>query len=145
MSEMCAFQQRAWDAAPKPQGATLNSIPYPAAGPLLEREHELSRMDAVLDELRDGGIPSLVVAGDPGIGKTRLLTELAERTRARGGVALTGRAAEYETTLPFDVWVDARDDHAAGVGGLAAHELAELARVLPSLEDAAGPAGLVDE
>jgi predicted ATPase len=64
---------------------------------LLDRDHELERLEAVLDELPAGGSPALVVEGDPGIGKTRLLAELAERARSRGGAALSGRAAEYET------------------------------------------------
>ena len=117
-----------------------------AASTLLERAHEVTRLDAVLEECSDGGAPALVVEGDPGIGKTRLLTELAERARARGGAVISGRAAEYETTLPFAAWVDALDDHAAAVDGLARSDVAELARVFPSLGDK-GDAGarLADE
>jgi len=113
---------------------------------LLDRDAEIEQLDAALDELPAGGPPALIVEGEPGIGKTRLLGELAERARSRGGIVVAGRAAEYETTLPFAPWVDALDDHADAALALGPSDVAELARVLPSLEAAPdGEAGLVDE
>ena len=51
--------------------------------PLVGRADELGSFEQILDEL-DRGRPSAVeVAGEPGIGKTRLLRELAVRARAR--------------------------------------------------------------
>ena len=118
----------------------------PAASPTLDRETELERLERALDELEEGGPPAIAVEGEPGIGKTRLLGELSDRVRARGGTVLSGRAAEYETTLPFAPWVEALDDRAGVATDLGPGDVAELARVLPSLEDAAGAAaGLVDE
>ena len=78
------------------------------------------------------------VSGEPGIGKTRLLEELARRGEERGCVVLTGRGAELEQDLPFGVWVDALDDHVAWLGPeriarMLGDRVAELARVLPSV------------
>ena len=110
--------------------------------PLLGRAAELARLDEVLGDLWAGGSPALVVSGEPGIGKSRLLAELTDRARARGGLVLAGRAAEYETDLPFAPWVDALDAHVAGHPGLGLNpaELAALSSVLPALEPAAADA-----
>ena len=96
------------------------------ATPLLGRAAELARSDEALEDLWAGGSPALVVSGEPGIGKSRLLAELTDRARARGGLVLAGRAAEYETDLPFAPWVDALDAHVAGHPGRL--DGAELAR-----------------
>lgn len=48
---------------------------------------------------REGGVA--LVAGEPGIGKTRLLAELADRARAEGWTVLTGRGSEGEGMPPY--------------------------------------------
>src|SRR5688500_17936780 len=82
-----------------------------AAAPLVGRDTELRVLDEVLDGLWAGGSPALVVTGEPGIGKTRLLDELAARARDREARVLVGRAAEYEADLPLAAWADALDAH----------------------------------
>ena len=57
-----------------------------------------------------------------GIGKTRLLAELAARADARGHIVLSGPGAELERDLPFWVFVDALDEYVAGVEPAAAGE-----------------------
>jgi predicted ATPase len=86
--------------------------------------------------------------GEPGIGKTRLLTELAARADARGHLVLGGSASELERDLPFWVFVDALDEY---VQSLEPHRLAaldddvrtELALIFPSLARFAGARGPV--
>ena len=46
------------------------------------------------------------LAGEPGIGKTRLAAELATHAHSRGAVVLYGRADE-ELTVPYQPWVEA--------------------------------------
>ena len=46
------------------------------------------------------------MAGEPGIGKTRLLEYLQERM-ALGGRTLRGRAFEAEAMRLYGVWIDA--------------------------------------
>jgi DNA-binding CsgD family transcriptional regulator len=113
------------------------------------RRDELVAVDAALDGLRSGRARWLVVAGEPGIGKTRLLGELAERAAARRYPVFVGRGAELERELPFAIWIDALDDHVASLGerkleALIGERVAELARVLPSAAPAAA-GGLHDE
>ena len=76
--------------------------------------------------------------GEPGIGKTRLLAELAARAEARGQLVLTGSASELERDLPFWVFVDALDEYAEGLDPRRLEQLdetarTELAHVFPSL------------
>lgn len=55
-----------------------------------------------------GGAHSvLFLLGEPGIGKTRLLDELASDVRSRGGRAIRGRGFEAETVRPYGAWIDA--------------------------------------
>ena len=68
---------------------------------LIGRASELAELDRGLDRL-GAGKPWLVqIVGEPGIGKSRLLLELARRAKARGFLVLAGRAAEFEQDLPF--------------------------------------------
>src|SRR5262245_10613692 len=78
------------------------------------RRQELAALDEALDSLRAPRPRWVVVSGEPGIGKTRLLSELAERAAGRRYPVFVGRGAELESELPFAIWVDALDDHVAG-------------------------------
>ena len=51
------------------------------------------------------------LVGEAGIGKTRLLRELAARAEQRGDLVLSGSASELERNLPFSVFVDALDEY----------------------------------
>src|SRR6478735_5229935 len=105
---------------------------------LVGRASELGAVDSLLAEVGEGRSAALELVGEPGIGKTRLLSELASRADARRYLVLSGRAGELELDLPFWVFVDALDEF---VHGLDPHRLesldsdvqAELATVFPSL------------
>ena len=112
-------------------------------GHFVGRADELSSLERILDELDRDCPGAIEVAGEPGIGKTRLLTELAARAGARGHLVLSGAASEFENDLPFSVFADALDEYVAGLapGRLAALDgavQAELAHVFPSLSALAG-------
>ena len=51
------------------------------------------------------------VTGEPGIGKTRLLGELAADAERRGFLVLGGRATEFERDVPYGLWADALDPY----------------------------------
>ena len=81
---------------------------------------------------------AIEIVGEPGIGKTRLLLELADRAEERGYIVLTGRASELERDLPFWVFVDALDEYLQALEprqleSLAEDVRAELALILPSV------------
>ena len=86
---------------------------------LVGRAEEMSSLDQVLAELDQGSSAALLLVGEPGIGKTRLLAELAARADARGQLVLSGSASELERDLPFSVFVDALDEYVRGSSGVA--------------------------
>jgi DNA-binding NarL/FixJ family response regulator len=108
------------------------------ARPLVGREHELELIEELLEGTCAGEARFLFVAGEPGIGKTRLLDELLARAGERGCLALHGSAAEFERELPFGLIVDAVDEYLQSLDPqsfqrLASEDLAELAGVFPAL------------
>ena len=98
-----------------------------------------------------GSAAVVEVVGPAGIGKSRLLAELARRADERGHVVLAGAGAEYEQDLPFWPFVDALDEYVAGVDPRRLERLdplvrGELGQVLPSLAEAGtGPAPALHE
>lgn len=108
------------------------------ATPLVGRMAELELVERMLEGTSAGEARFLFVSGEPGIGKTRLLSELLLRAADRGYLALHGNAAEFERELPFGLVVDALDEFLESLGGgaFAAHaaeDVAELAGVFPAL------------
>ena len=92
----------------------------------------------MLDELNRGPPGAIELVGEPGIGKTRLLSELAARAELRGHLVLSGSASELERELPFSVFVHALDEYVESLDPNQFSTLdddvqAELAHVLPSL------------
>jgi ATP/maltotriose-dependent transcriptional regulator MalT len=106
--------------------------------PLVGRADALNSLEQLLDALERGPPAAIELLGEPGIGKTRLLSELASRADSRGYLVLSGSASELERGLPFSVFVHALDEYVAGLDAndLAALDddvQAELAHVFPSL------------
>jgi len=109
---------------------------------MVGRAAELQQLE---DALRDAGSgrPSLAfVAGDSGVGKTRLVNELLRRAGAAGAEVLSGDAVELgEGEVPYAALMSAlrplaRDGHPS-LDALHPRDRAELARLLPGLAGAA--------
>ena len=65
----------------------------------VDREHQLARLDLEFRSAeRDGDARVLMVTGDPGVGKSRLASELRERWTA---TVLTGRCAPFGPRQPL--------------------------------------------
>jgi DNA-binding SARP family transcriptional activator len=121
-------------AAPPPAEPSISAAPL-RAPELVGRAREIEAMSALLAASAAGhGGPVLLVAGEPGIGKSRLLAELAAMARARGGRVLYGRAFEAEMVRPYGAWIDAL--RSLPLGPLPEPLGSALAPLLP----AAGPA-----
>jgi DNA-binding NtrC family response regulator/tetratricopeptide (TPR) repeat protein len=87
--------------------ASTNSVRPRANAPLcVGREAELERLVALHAEASEAGERLVLVEGPPGSGKSRLLHELARRTRLDGGVVLEGRCDPGRAFGPFAAIVD---------------------------------------
>ena len=120
-----------------------------APDPLLGREAEFASLAGQVDRLADGSPGFVFVQGEPGIGKTRLLAELARLADDREMLVLRGTAAEFEAEVAFAVVVDAIDAYLESMPPitferLPAETTADLGLIFPSLrslgEEQGGPA-----
>lgn len=114
-----------------------------AGATFVGRQLELAGAAAALDDAARAAT-WLVVEGEPGIGKTRLLAEVAAAADDRGHLVLTGRGAEFERGIPFGMWVDALDDYLGALGpaqlrSLVGDSYPELTRLFPSLAGQGAP------
>src|SRR5262245_4745132 len=110
---------------------------------LVGRLDELARLEAALPRTGNGTGGLTLVSGDAGIGKTRLVEELANRATQRGLAVLWGRC--FEGASAFAPFVDAISGYLAGSN--TAHHTEEeppaaLAKIVPGLpaEDRAAAA-----
>ncbi|GAA1854681.1 hypothetical protein GCM10009836_38440 [Pseudonocardia ailaonensis] len=148
--------------APDPVRAAPVQELAPAGGErLIGRDAELALLQAAVDGSAAGGTEFVAVVGEAGIGKSRLVEELAGRARATGVPVAWGRCWQHEgapvlwpwvqvlrelgTRLPADVLAAALTGRAAPVGTL----VPELVRGAPAASPAPGasadPAASVDE
>jgi len=75
--------------------------------PLVGRGVDIEWLDSVRHRAFQGQPQQLLITGEAGIGKSRLVEELAARTRQHRGDILFGRGREGESVLPFAPWVEA--------------------------------------
>src|SRR5262245_305266 len=111
---------------------------------LVGRAAELGVIDGALAGLERRTFGALELVGEPGIGKTRLLREVASRADADGHLVLVGSASELERDLPFWIFVDALDEYLEALeprrlGALDDELLADIAPIFPSLGNGAEP------
>jgi len=104
--------------------------------PLVGRAAELRRLSDLLTEAEAGQPVVVLVSGDAGVGKSRLVTELSARAASRGFTVLSGHCAELADTVPYLPLADALRDAVTGPSarGPVADALASrpvLSRLLP--------------
>ncbi|MEU5275449.1 AAA family ATPase [Streptomyces asoensis] len=72
------------------------------ATPFIGREEELARLSGVLERARGGEARAVLIAGDAGVGKTRVLDEVAARAARSGTTVLTGHCVDLgDVGLPY--------------------------------------------
>ena len=108
--------------------------------PLVGRARELSTLDEALGAAWSGHPRGVALVGDAGIGKSRLVGELASRVAERGGRVVAGQGYETEQVLPFRPWIEAlrsgpiaRDETL--LSELTPRHRAALAHLLPEIEE----------
>ena len=107
--------------------------------PFVGRATPLRRLRALWDQVSLGKGGAVALAGEPGIGKSRLTARLAARAHAEGAVVLYGRTDE-ESVSPYQPFVEALRPYAARRRRLADEvrlptaAAAELASLIPELD-----------
>ncbi|MGY1715368.1 helix-turn-helix transcriptional regulator [Geodermatophilus sp. SYSU D01106] len=101
--------------------------------PLVGRAREIAALESAVDRAAAGRGSAVLVAGDAGVGKSRLLDELAARAAGRGLRVLTGHCVDLgEVGLPYLPFVDLLRPVAAELGEGAAGLFAARTRAAES-------------
>jgi len=108
--------------------------------PFVGREPELAALRERWATVPSGQAGVVVLAGDPGMGKTRLAARFAAEAHVQGATVLYGRVDE-ETVVPYQPFVEALRHHAAHAGVPQVDvPLDVLAPLVPELGGPAAPA-----
>ncbi|HEY7817647.1 MAG TPA: protein kinase, partial [Vicinamibacteria bacterium] len=87
------------------------AIPRPAASAFIGREKELAELQRRLNAAISGECQFAMVAGEPGIGKTRLLEELRNLARVRKVRVLYGRFVEQDRSFSYQGFCELIEDY----------------------------------
>jgi class 3 adenylate cyclase/tetratricopeptide (TPR) repeat protein len=91
----------------RPTGARARGgAAAPSADALIGRRAEAARLAASLDAAMRGESGLLLIDGEAGIGKSRLVAELRRRAHERGLTELLGAGQSIEQQAPYRAWRD---------------------------------------
>jgi DNA-binding SARP family transcriptional activator/tetratricopeptide (TPR) repeat protein len=112
----------------------------PTRAVFVGRERELADLVGALDDALAGSGRLALVAGEPGIGKSRLAEELGHHARQRGARVCVGRCWEAGGAPAYWPWVQAlrayiRDSEPDALRDQVGREGAALTTILPELRD----------
>lgn len=127
---------RAGPAAPIAFPAALESA---LRGPFVGRATVVAE---ALSSWQAGRWRAMFVAGEPGIGKTRLVAEFADGAHASGATVIVGRC-DPDVSAPYRPWIEALSGLSDALSdeqfaSLLAPQLAELTRLVPAIAQRAG-------
>ena len=115
--------------------ATMTDMPRLGSGtPLVGRVEELARLTGAVERARAGRPEAILLSGDAGVGKTRLLTELCSRARDAGATVLIGHCVDLGAVgLPYLPFAEALRELAARADA-GDEALADVLRARPALD-----------
>jgi DNA-binding SARP family transcriptional activator len=131
------------DPAPREPATAVD-----ADAPLTGREPEMAHLRAVFAEAAPGHGRVVVLVGEAGVGKTRLVGEVAAAAHELGRRVLSGRCYESEQILPFAPWLEilrvawsvADANWRADLPAVVRRELSRLLPEVGATDGAAAPA-----
>ena len=106
--------------------------------PLVGREGEYARLVSAMSQASKGHSRVVLIEGESGIGKSRLVEEAVHQVQTQGINVLTGKCYEAERSLPYQVVIHLVDQVLAQwppetLQGLSPAYLAEIARLVPEV------------
>ncbi len=106
--------------------------------PLVDRIEELTLLKSLFEQSLQGKGQVVFVAGEGGVGKTRLVQELGRYSEQRGALFVVGRSYEEEAVIPYSPWVEVirsmvRRASIAVLNKTMTRTLAEVARIVPEV------------
>jgi eukaryotic-like serine/threonine-protein kinase len=103
-------------------------------GPFVGREAELQILRGALDDAAAGYGSVVTIAGEAGIGKSRLVEEFARQARAANAPVLRGHCYEDDWAPPYSPFVEAIEayvrEHVEEIGSA---ERIEISRIVPGM------------
>ncbi|MGD9048291.1 MAG: AAA family ATPase, partial [Anaerolineae bacterium] len=135
--EGIAVEAVVMEPSPSPGRSPLDAI---APGPLVGRERELAFLGRCWQDAEAGRAGLVLIRGEAGVGKTRLVEGLAEQLRWQGARVLWGRSYEFERALPYQPVAEALRMAVSTVSptelaGCPPWVLGGVARLVPELGD----------
>lgn len=121
------------------------SAPVPLSGnEFIGRSNESAQLDQMLDAAMSGQGCVALVLGQPGIGKTRIASELSSRAETLGARAVWGKCRDIEGTPPYWPWIQVMrtlfqknhfgDETTVDDVNIIASVIPELARLAPKAD-----------
>ena len=129
---MSTVESMAWTSPPLPGHLSVEGEP-----PFVGRRAELKTIEDAWQRVESGQPQTIFIGGEPGVGKTRLVSEGAVALRRAGAAVLSG-ASFAETDVPYQPFVRCLDhlfDHtpAGSLADIIPDSSAHLARLAPSV------------
>ena len=132
-------------------GAAASRTALHATAPFVARQSELARLLTLLSEASASRGHVVLIEGEPGIGKSRLLAECVRHAQAAGACIVASRCYEIERSVPYQPVIDLATQAveqlralASQFSGLGSADQAEIESLVPGawpgLAAPAGPA-----
>ena len=131
---MAKRTKKAYSPPPERRTDATQSAPLVLQG----REQDIALIDHLIDRIDRGG-STLVISGEPGIGKSALLEVARHRASERGVSVLTMAGVLAEVHLPFAALEQALRPLMKGAAGLVPRQRSALLAALGTSDDSGAP------